>query len=62
MSDQNFTTAYTRVRNRHSNRTWQNLSAREIADEIYKEIHLLDLQVSAADEKTVTQPMRVAAE
>jgi hypothetical protein len=62
MSDQNFTKAYASVRSRHTNRTWQNLSAREISDEIYKEIHLLDLQLSAADEKTAAEPMRVAAE
>jgi uncharacterized protein involved in type VI secretion and phage assembly len=62
MSDQIFTKAYTRVRSRHTNRTWQNLSTREITDEIYKEIQLLDLQFSTAEEKTDVEPMRLAAE
>ena len=62
MSDQAFILAYTRVRGRHTNRTWQNLSAREITDEIYKEIHLLDMQFTGAANDAVGEPMRLAAE
>ncbi len=62
MSDQVFVKAYTHVRGRYTNRTWQNMSAREITDEIYREIQQLDLQFSSAGEKPVIEPMRLAAE
>ncbi len=61
MSDQTFIKAYARVRGRHTNRTWQNLSAREVTDEIYKEIHLIDQQAASAAD-AVVEPLPLAAE
>ena len=60
MSDQVFTQAYARVRARFSNRTWQNLSPREITDELFKEMRVLDLQY-ANDDAAPTQ-LPIAAE
>jgi hypothetical protein len=62
VSDTVFVKAYTHVRGRYTNRTWQNLSAREITDEIYREIQQIDLQFSGVEEKAVVEPMRLAAE
>ena len=62
MTDQAFIKAYIRVRARYTNRTWINISAREIADEIYKEIRLLDLQFSERREEDSQTMLRLAAE
>jgi hypothetical protein len=62
MGDQAFTKAFTRIRGRYTSATWQNLSAREITDLIYREMHLLDQQFVSAGEQAVVEPMRLAAE
>lgn len=62
VSDQAFIKAYVRVRARYTNRTWQNVSAREITDEIYKEMRLLDLQLSEEMGENSYNALRLAAE
>jgi hypothetical protein len=60
--DQAFAQAYVRVRARYTARTWQNVSAREITDEIYKEMRLLDLQISDEANANSWSELRLAAE
>ena len=62
MGDQTFFKAYVRVRARYTNRTWQSLSAREITEEIYEEIRLLDLQLSGERTGIFPVMLELAAE
>jgi len=48
MSDQIFQEAYARVRARHTEETWLALTPRQITDEIYREIRLIDAERAAA--------------
>lgn len=61
MSDQIFQDAYARVRGRHDDRVWFALSPREITDQIYQEMRIIDRERMTQAE-TGLPSMAVAAE
>ncbi len=62
MTDQVFQDAYVRVRARHSDQAWFNLSPREITSAIYSEIRAIDRERTMLSHNELVAPITLAAE
>lgn len=62
MSDHVFADAFARVRARHSDTSWLNLSAREISSAIYAEIRTIDRERLTPADGFIGPVLAIAAE